>query len=128
MSALEGFTSFNFSEGMAYASVTKNGITFNKAVVMKLGYPQYVVLLINEERQQMAIQCCDDSTPNHTVFYKQERSKNIISVRWNAKDLLNTVSEMMGWDLEKNSYRVSGSLLKEDSAMLFDLRSADMLN
>lgn len=128
MSALEGFTSFNFNEGVAYASITKNGVTFNKAVVMKLGYPQYVVLLINEASQQIAIQCCDESTPNHTAFYKQEKSKNVISVRWNGKDLLNTISEMMGWNLEQNSYRINGSLLKEESAMLFDLKSADMLN
>ena len=48
MSLLENFKTFNFNEGVPYVSVTSNGITFNKDVVMKLDYPKYVVLLIDE--------------------------------------------------------------------------------
>ena len=33
---LSGFSAFDFSEGVPYFSVTLNGLTFNKAVVLKL--------------------------------------------------------------------------------------------
>lgn len=129
MSILDGFSAFNFNEGVAYVSITKNGVTFNKSVVMKLGRPHYVVLLINEESQQIAIKCCDDSTPNCVSFYKDEKESNrkIISVRWNGRDLLNTFQNMMDWDLNKCSYRVCGTLIKEEAAMLFDLKTAELL-
>ena len=47
MTMLEGFKPFNFSEGVPYVSITNNGMTFNKSVVMKLDYPEQVVLLID---------------------------------------------------------------------------------
>ncbi len=36
---LSGFSAFDFSEGVPYFSITQNGLTFNKAVVLKLGSP-----------------------------------------------------------------------------------------
>ena len=49
MSLLENFKPFNFNEGVPYVSITINGMTFNKSVIMKLEYPEYVRLLIDEE-------------------------------------------------------------------------------
>ena len=48
MSMLSGFKAFNFNEGAPYVSITPNGVTFNKSVVMKLDYPEHAVLLIDE--------------------------------------------------------------------------------
>ena len=121
MSFFEGFQAFNFEEGVPYVSVTKNGVTFNKAVIMKMGYPEYVVLLINAGEKKIALKKCTQDTPNHTSFYK-ENAKNILSVRWNAKDLLNTLQDMTGWDLSQNAYRIDGNLIKEEEAMMFELR------
>lgn len=127
MSFFEGFQAFNFEEGVPYVSVTKNGVTFNKAVIMKMGYPEYVVLLINAGEKKIALKKCTQETPNHTSFYK-ENAKNILSVRWNAKDLLNTLQDMTGWDLSQNAYRIDGNLIKEEEAMLFDFTTAKCLN
>lgn len=127
MSFFEGFQAFNFEEGVPYVSVTKNGVTFNKAVIMKMGYPEYVVLLINAGEKKIALKKCTQDTPNHTSFYK-ENAKNILSVRWNAKDLLNTLQDMTGWDLSQNAYRIDGNLIKEEEAMLFDFTTAKCLN
>ena len=127
MSFFEGFQVFNFEEGVPYVSVTKNGVTFNKAVIMKMGYPEYVVLLINAGEKKIALKKCTQDTPNHTSFYK-ENAKNILSVRWNAKDLLNTLQDMTGWDLSQNAYRIDGNLIKEEEAMLFDFTTAKCLN
>ncbi len=126
VSILDNFVSFNFDEGVPYVSVTSNGITFNKAVVMKLGYPKHVVLLINETMGQMAVQCCAEDTPNAVAFYRP-RKNNVVSVRWNGKDLLNTIQAMMAWDLTLQSFRVDGTLLREEDAMLFDLHQAKEL-
>ena len=120
MMTLEGFKPFNFNEGAPYVSITNNGVTFNRSVVMKLNYPEQVVLLI-------AIQVCTPDTPNAAPFYKKKKH-NVISVRWNGRDLLNTIQAMMGWNLSKGGFRAAGTLLKEEHAMLFDLNVAAELN
>lgn len=127
VSILDGFKVFDFNEGSPYASVTKNGITFNKSVVIKLGYPNRVILLINSDTKQIAIKPCGEEEKKSVSFYKEKKS-GIISVRWNGKDLLNTISEMTGWNLEHDSYRVDGVLIKEENVMLFDFKKATLLS
>ena len=58
----------------------------------------------------------------------EDKKSNQLSVRWNGRDLLNTISEMMGWDLSSESYKVLGTHLIEESAMLFELDSAEEIN
>lgn len=126
MSNLQGFVPFDFDEGLPYVSVTQNGITFNKGAVLKLGKPSRVELLINPDTKQIAIRGCGKKTPRSNAFYK-ENSRGVISVRWNMKDLLYTIQDMMSWNLELEGYRVEGQLLKEEGAMLFDLNEAKKL-
>lgn len=126
MSILSGFKAFNFSEGVPYVSITPNGVTFNKSVVMKLEYPEYAVLLIDESSKRIAVQACEEGTTNAVPFYRKKES-NVLSVRWNGRDLLNTLQGVMGWNLKEMSYRVDGVLLKEDHAILFDLTTATEL-
>ena len=57
------------------------------------------------------------------AFFKPKKS-GLISVRWNGKDLMNTLSEMMNWKLDEQSFRIDGSLLKEENAMLFNFEEA----
>lgn len=123
MSLLDSFKPFNFNEGVPYVSITTYGVTFNKSVVMKLAYPAHVVLLIDEDSKRIAIKKCDESVQNAVAFYKPKKS-NVISVRWNGRDLLNTIEEMMGWNLSKMGYRADGLLLREEDAMVFDLSKA----
>lgn len=126
MSLLEGFKPFNFDEGMPYMSATSNGVTFNKSVVAKLGFPSHVLLLINDKSKQIAIQVCTEETPNAAAFFKEKRS-GVISVRWNGKDLLSTLQHLMSWNLKENGYRIDGTHLKEENAILFDLTQATEL-
>lgn len=120
---LTKFKTFDFSEGVPYISITNNGITFNKSVIMKMKYPAYVKLLINEDERQIAVQSCEENEEKAVQFYK-EKSNKILSVRWNAKDLINTISRLCNWDLKQNSYRVNGVLIPELNLMLFDLNDA----
>lgn len=124
---LEGFKKFNFNEGVPYVSVTSNGVTFSKSVVMKLNYPKYVVFLIDESSKRIALQVCEETEANAVAFYKQKKS-NVISVRWNGRDLLNTIKNMMQWNLEKASYRTDGELIPKENAMIFDLNKATEQN
>ncbi|MBQ9535076.1 MAG: hypothetical protein IJU78_04470 [Clostridia bacterium] len=124
MSLLENFKPFNFNEGAPYVSVTNNGLTFNKAVVMKLNYPEHVMLLIDEETKRIALQSCTSDNPNAASFYNKNKKSNVLSVRWNGRDLLNTIQSLMNWDLSQCGYRIDGILLKADHAMLFDFTRA----
>ena len=114
MSALSGFKVFNFNEGVPYLSITPNGVTFNKSVVMKLDYPDYVLLLIDSDGQRIALQACDQDTPNAVQFYKPNK-RDVLSVRWNGRDL---------WNLRETAYRADGFLLRDERAMIFDLTTA----
>lgn len=126
MSMLEGFSAFDFSEGVPYASFTQNGITFNKSVTLKLGEPEYARFLINADTKQVAVQACEAGEKNATVFYRPKAS-GALSVRWNARDLLNTLERIMGWNFKEVSYRADGILLENERAIVFDLAKATTL-
>lgn len=128
MSFFEGFTTFNFSEGVPFVSVTRNGVTFNKGVVLKMDCPKHVLLLVNANSKQIAIVACSENTPKATVFFNEEKKKNAYSVRWNGRDLLNTIKSITGWNLSKEGYKVEGQLVPEERAMLFDLTMAEPLD
>ena len=121
---LSGFAVFDFSEGIPYFSVTSNGVTFNRAVTLKLGTPAFVRLLINESTRQVALQVCDESTPKAVAFYKP-KTNGVLSVRWNAQDLVATFKRLMQSDLQ-HGFRVNGELV-ENGLMVFDLNTAKAL-
>lgn len=121
---LTGFSAFDFSQGAPYFSVTSNGVTFNKAVTLKLGAPAYVRLLINKETNQIALQVCDENAPQATAFYKAKK-REVYSVRWNSQDLLAVFREMLNSDL-LHGFRVDGKMVGSD-VMLFDLNEAKPL-
>ena len=123
---LEGFSAFDFSEGVPYASYTQNGITFNKSVTLKLGEPEYAKFLINADTKQVAVQACEAGEKNATVFYRPKAS-GALSVRWNVRDLLNTLERIMGWNFKEVSYRADGILLENERAIVFDLAKATTL-
>lgn len=124
---LSKFKAFDFTEGVPYVSITNNGLTFNKSVIMKMGYPEKVKLLINAEEKQFAVQICDENDDKAVKFYRETKS-GVLSVRWNARDLINTVSRIMGWDLSSVSYRVDGVYMPELELMLFDMKDAKALD
>ena len=48
---------------------------------MKLEYPEYVRLLIDEETKRIAVQPCTQDTPNAATFYNKEKKSNALSVQ-----------------------------------------------
>ena len=122
---LSGFKAFDFSEGIPYFSVTKNGLTFSKAVTLKLGCPAYARLLINADTRQVVLQSCSEETRYAVPFFR-DRGKDIFSVRWNSRDLIATFERLFGTTFESRGFRVEGSLVDEET-MLFDLNCAKEL-
>lgn len=122
---LTGFVAFDFSQGVPYFSITANGLTFNKAVAMKLGLPAHARLLINTEAKQVALQACEETTPQAIQFYRQKKN-GAFSVRWNSQDLLATFKDLLKSDLQ-HGFRVDGKLV-EPGLMLFDLEDARPLD
>lgn len=121
--ALEGFEVITFGNSGAYVSITRNGLTFNKAALEKVNGAPHVVLLVNRESKQFAIKPCNPSDPNALPFTAQKPTSP--NVRWNSKDLLRLFSGLMSWEIEKcNGYRVYGEYMKSDKALVFDLNKA----
>ena len=119
---LSKFKSFDFSEGKPTVSFTKNGVTFNKAVTIKLGKPEYVQLLIDEDDKQMVLVSCEEGAENAQPYFR-ERGKDILSVRWNSKDFRDVIARLMEWDVLHKTYRVDGDYYPDDNLILFDLNS-----
>lgn len=124
-----GFKDFDFSEGIPKISVTTNGVTFGRGVVNKLGKPEYIVLMINDENHQIAIKRAIKETKFSYRFYRQNKrkvEKNIVSVRINNTELLSRLSRLMNWNLALHSYSVEGVVV-DDETILFDLNNAKIV-
>lgn len=120
----ENFKKVNLTIGLPYMSITDNGVTFSKSVVVKMGRPNYVVLLMNEDDNQIAIKVANKDEEASIQFVKNAKT---INVRWNNKDFLNTISKMMDWNLKEQSYRVLGEWYDDEQAMLFDLSKSSII-
>lgn len=123
---LDGFTQFTFGGVASYASITKNGITFNKVAVGKLSSAPYVLLFLNKQNAQFAIK---KATANEAgaIPFGDSAKKSPASVRWNSKELLRTICDMTGWDLSAPDcagYKAFAQHDKSEGALIFDLKEA----
>lgn len=124
---LSKFKPFDFQEGAPFLSITNNGVTFNKSVVLKLGKPEFAQLLIDEDDKQLVIKACEKNDDGSNKFYNKNRKGTALAVRWNSKDLLATIERITDWDLKHAGYRVTGKYFPEEKLVLFDLKQAKAL-
>lgn len=108
-------------------TVSNYGVSFSKAAVVRLGKPEYAKLLINSEEKIFAVQVSNEFDEDANVFYRK-KSNNVITARWNSKELLQMISKMMEWDLEEASYKIIGEYYPEESAILFDMKRAESIS
>lgn len=120
------FKSISVAPGKPFMSITKNGITFNKACLARLSYPTYVVPLVNNEDKQFALQVVAEETIDSLVFSKN--GKRDINVRYNAATFMDTITEIMNWNLKEHSYKVYGEYITDgiEVGMLFNLQNAEI--
>ena len=111
---LEGFKPISITSGVPTLSITKNGIGFNKAAILKIDAPQYVKVLHNTEKNMIALCPCDKDDDYAAPFAKD--GLKTINVRWNSKDFTSTIALMMKWDgsrMNTNKYNVKSLILSE---------------
>lgn len=123
---MEGFKPFTFGNIGPSVSITKNGLTFNKAAVEKLGSPQYAQLLINEKEKKLAVKKTNMTDPLAVPFFTAGK-KSSPSVRWNSKELLKAVCNMTKWDLNGDGctgYKVFATYDRAENALMIDLTTA----
>lgn len=123
---MDGFKPFTFGNTGPSVSITKNGVTFNKAAVDKLGSPQFTLLLINEKEKKLAVKKTTATDPLAVPFCATIK-KGAPSVRWNSKELLRAICSMTGWDFSANnttSYKIFATYDRSEGALMIDLTAA----
>lgn len=124
---LEDFKTLDPVKGVPTISITRNGITFNQAAIIKLDKPEYVRFLLNEDMKVLAVVVCEKDDTGAMKFFSPD--KKVLSVRIGNADLKNAVSDLMDWDLPHiTGYRLKGEYDKEQKAVFFELDQADLMN
>lgn len=120
---LSRFKTIEPIKGSPSISITKNGVTFSKASIQKLGKPAFIEMMIDEEDKVLAIMSRQEDDENFFSFMAPGRS--VLSVRIGNRDLKNQLSSLMDWDLENsNGFRIDGEFDKDSIGLFFDLKEA----
>ena len=122
---LEGFRPYIMASGSVSISFSKNGLGVSKAAVAKLQNSQFVKILLDNENNRLAIQVCDENDPAATEFSKTPKPEG---VRWNTKDLVQTIQAMLGKPIDnKELYRIDGIYIDDPEypALVFNLNDAE---
>ena len=119
---LEGFEPLTIATGGMRMTVTKNGVSFSKGALEKLHCAQYVIPLIDRAGKRFAIAACKEEAKNAKRFYRDGGTAD--GVRWNERDLITTLSDLVGKNLEEHGITVDGIYSGEDDALIFDLNNA----
>lgn len=120
---LVDFVPITLLSGSSFVSITDNGLNFNKNVLLRMNRPEYVVILLNVQKKQLAIQTCEKNDSNAVAFFKPGSDVKY-GVRLHNKDLENMLSSLMNWNLKESNYRIDGTYIEDESAMLFDLNES----
>ena len=122
---LEGFQPYILAPGSVSISFSKNGLGVSKAAVAKLRNSQFVRILLDNTNNRLAIQICDENDPAATEFSKTPKPEG---VRWNTKDLIQTIQTMLGKPIDnKELYRIEGTYIDDPNqpALIFNLSEAE---
>ena len=123
---LEGFKPISITSGVPTMTITKNGIGFNKSAILKIDGPKYVKVLLNSDKNMVAITPCDENDDYATAFAKS--GIKTINVRWNSKDFTQTIASMMKWDGSTRGKKVIGQYYPENNVLLFDMNTTSELD
>lgn len=121
----EGYKPFILVNGIPSISITDNGLTFSKSAIVKLGCPAYVNLYIDAEKKMLAVEPGKEGSSQAIAFYRPN-DRDIITVRWNNKDLLSYLCAVMNWDLKKYSYKITGTYDYNENFFEFDMKGAEI--
>lgn len=105
--------------------IEDNKMRFTLSAVIELGYPAYIRILLDDAGQRMAIQVAKGNESNVIKFSddKEKQKKSIVYQNAVMVELIRSV--MPSW-AKGTKYRAKGILSKEDKAIVFDLKSAEV--
>lgn len=105
--------------------IEDNKMRFTLSAVIELGYPSYIRVLLDDAGQRMAIQVAKGNESNVIKFSddKEKQKKSIVYQNAVMVELIRSV--MPSW-VKGTKYRAKGILSKEDKAIVFDLKSAEV--
>lgn len=121
---LDGFETIKLVTGTPTMSVTKNGVSFNKTAIEKLGKPSYVIPMLDRIRNRFAIVGVDYEVEDARKFYQSGRDTSQ-GVRWNNNDLISTLEAITAWNTTKTGMKVKGRYDEDDRAIIFNLDEAE---
>lgn len=105
--------------------IEDNKMRFTKPVAIELGYPAFVRVLMDDAGQRIAIQVAKGNESNVIKFSGDKENQKTSIVYQNAV-MLDLIRAMMpSWE-KGVKYSVKGILSKEDKAIVFDLKSAEV--
>ena len=101
--------------------INQNGVTFTKKVLEDLGYPAYVLCLLDAKAKVFAIRMCKSNEPRGFKFSKPRgEQKGVVTI--SSKNLLEPLRAATGEDwVPGKRYRVRGSWVADAKTMCFDL-------
>ena len=127
MSMLDSFKVIEITKTTEPACVIIEGnkMRFTKPVAIELGYPAFVRVLMDDAGQRIAIQVAKGNESNVVKFSGDKDTQKTSIVYQNAV-MVDLIRAMMpSWE-KGVKYRAKGILSKEDKAIVFDLKSAEV--
>ena len=101
--------------------LNQNGVTFTKKVLEDLGYPAFVLCLLDAKARVFAIRSCKSNEPKGFKFSKPRgEQKGVVTI--SNKNLLDPLRAVTGEDwIPGKRYKVRGFWVADAKTMCFDL-------
>ena len=133
MLTTEKFDDFQFEvinvsiPGKPDLHITKNGITFTRRLVEDMGYPQFVIPMLDYSRKIFALKICKVDN-EHGMRFSKAKCDQRRAIQHYAGTIKHLLRGIMGnsWK-DENRYYITGVWFSEEKAMLFDLNTAKEL-
>ncbi len=127
MSMLENFKVIEITKTTEPACVIieDNKMRFTKPVAIELGYPGYVRVLMDDAGKRIAIQVAKGNESN-VIKFSADKDNQKSSIIYQNVIMVDLIRSMMpSWE-KGVKYRAKGVLSKEDKAIVFDLKTAEV--
>lgn len=97
-----------------------NTLRFNPQTADELGYPEYIVVLVNPKEKQFAIRPCEKDAKMAVPFCNSKERKKVAVTH---PIIAGVLRKMAGWDSEVN-LNMAGVYEAEDNALAYSLNAA----
>lgn len=105
--------------------IEDNKMRFTKAAAIELGYPAFIRVLLDDAGQRIAIQVAKGNESNVVKFSAdKENQKN--SIIYQNTVMVDLIRGVMPFWQKGVKYCAKGTLSKEDKAIVFDLKTAEV--